>query len=235
MIYLQTILQRPDNEISKRVYTCQKKRPSPGDWCTLVQGDFESIGVQINEEQIASTSTKDYKSFIKKKVRKSALLCLEQIKSGHSKVREYKYLNFNKPQQYLTSKLFSNKQCALMFALKSKSVRGIRENFRNMYSDNTLCPVCERCADTQNHLIHCKVLQDIIPLTNEVCFSDIEGSLEEQKAFIQTYEKYLTLRVELLEESEPEHSLPGLYTGPLPPKAGSKRTTARRRIWDIIY
>ena len=105
-------------------------------------------------------------------------------------------LNFDKPQQYLTCKLFSNKQIALLFALKGKTVRGIRENFKNMYSDNTFCPVCQRCTDTQNHLIQCKVLQDIIPLPNEVHFSDMEGTLEQEMALIQTNEKYLALRDE---------------------------------------
>ena len=159
---------------------------------------------------------------------------LEDIKIGHSKVRENKYLSFQKPQQYLTSKMFSNKQCALMFAIKSKTVRGIKVNFRNMYSDNTLCPICEQSIDSQNHLIQCKVLQDIIPLPNEVHFSDIEGSIDQQKAFIEVYEKYLALRDELLEESETPSSLPGPYTGPLLPKAGSKRATARRGNGDII-
>ena len=234
MIYLQTILQRSDAELTKRVYTCQKNNPSPGDWFLLVKGDFESIGVPLNEEQIASTSPQVFKKFIKEKVRKSAFMYLEEIKSGHSKVRENKYCSFIKPQQYLTSKLFSNKQCALMFAIKSKTVRGFKENFRNLYSDNTLCPICERCIDSQNHLILCQVLQDIIPPTNRVQFSDIQGSLEQQKVFIETYEKYLLLRDELLEESEPHTSLPGLYTGPLLPKAGSKRAKAKRGNGDIF-
>ena len=69
-----------------------------------------------------------------------------------------------------------------------------------MYSENTLCPICERSIDSQNHVIQCKVLQDIIPLTNQVNLSDIEGSLEQQKDFIQIYEKYLALRDELLED-----------------------------------
>ena len=234
MIYLQTILQRSDNELIKQVYTCQKNSPSPGNWCTLVKGDFEAIGVEINEAQIASTSPQDFKKFIKEKVRNSAFMYLEEIKSGHSKVRENKYCSFQKPQQYLTSKLFSDKQCALIFALKSKTVRGKKDNFRNMYSDNTLCPICEQSIDSQNHVVQCKVLQDIIPLTNQVNLSDIEESLEQQKGFIQIYEKYLALRDELLEESQLHSSLPGLYTGPLLPMAGSKGATARRGNGDII-
>ena len=103
-----------------------------------------------------------------------------------------------------------------------------------MYSDNTLCPICERSIDSQNHLIQCKVLQDIIPLPNEVHFRDIEGSIDQQKAFIEVYEQYLALREELLEESETPSSLPGLYTGPLLPKAGSKGDKARKGNGDII-
>ena len=65
--------------------------------------------------------------------------------------------------------------------------------------------------------------------------SDIEGSLEQQKGFIQIYEKYLALTDELLlEESQVHSSLPGLYTGPLLPMAGSKGDTARRGNGDII-
>ena len=41
-------------------------------------------------------------------------------------------------------------------------------------------------------------------------------------------------RDELLEEVEPHSSLPGLYTGPLLPKAGSKGATSRRGNGDII-
>ena len=96
---------------------------------------------------------------------------LEEVKSGHSKVKENKYSSFQKPQPYLTSKLISNKQCALMFALKSKTVWGIRDSFLSV-------------KEVSIHIIQCQVLQDIIPLTNEVNFSDIGGSLEQQKAFI---------------------------------------------------
>ena len=36
LIYLQTILQRSDTEITKKIYKHQKTSPSPGDWCQLV-------------------------------------------------------------------------------------------------------------------------------------------------------------------------------------------------------
>ena len=60
-----------------------------------MKGDFESIGVDIHEEQIASTSPTDFKSLIKKTIWNTAFQYLEQIKGEHSKVRENKYVNFD--------------------------------------------------------------------------------------------------------------------------------------------
>ena len=62
-----------------------------------MKSDFESIGIQINEEEIASTSTQDFTSLIKKKIQETAFQYLEQIKSEHRKVRENNYLSFDKP------------------------------------------------------------------------------------------------------------------------------------------
>ena len=47
MIYLQTILKRSDDEITKRVYQAQKNNSSPGDWCELVGPDFKDMGIHI--------------------------------------------------------------------------------------------------------------------------------------------------------------------------------------------
>ena len=40
MIYLHTILRRHENEITNKVYQCQKRSPLPGDWYTLVSKDL---------------------------------------------------------------------------------------------------------------------------------------------------------------------------------------------------
>ena len=41
-----------------------KAEPLPGDWCKLVQKDFEDINLIITEDQIRSMSPADYKSII---------------------------------------------------------------------------------------------------------------------------------------------------------------------------
>ena len=113
----------------------------------------------------------------------------------------------DKLQEYLTSKLFSNQQCFLIFAMKSKTVRGVQANFKNLYSDNTLCPLCERSIDTQEHITHCQVLTNCIAGENVINFSHLTGTLEQQSSFIASYEKLLEVRDELLSEaSDPKAS-----------------------------
>ena len=41
MIYLQTVLKRPDEELIKQVYKCQQENPVYGDWCQLQKEDFD--------------------------------------------------------------------------------------------------------------------------------------------------------------------------------------------------
>ena len=52
MICLQTILKRPNKEIIKQVYKCQKESPVPGDWCTLLKEDLEKINEHISDDLI---------------------------------------------------------------------------------------------------------------------------------------------------------------------------------------
>ena len=65
MLYLLTIPRRQNNEITRKVYQCQKKSPLPGDWCKLVAGDFEKMGLNMSDEVIAQIAEGDYK-YLKK-------------------------------------------------------------------------------------------------------------------------------------------------------------------------
>ena len=49
----------------------------------------------------------------------------------------------------------------------------------------------------------------------------MRGTTEQQTDFLQVYEKYLRIRDELLECSGFGSSLPGLYAGPVLPRAAS--------------
>ena len=56
LLYLQTILKRPDHEVLKRVYMEQKKNPCRGDWVKLVEADLVELEISYDEEKIASVS-----------------------------------------------------------------------------------------------------------------------------------------------------------------------------------
>ena len=168
----------------------------------------------------------DYKKYIKSKVRNAAFQYLKALKSGHSKVRANVYHHFEKPQDYLTSDIFSNPQCFIILALKSNTLRGVKSNFKSMNPDNYLCPLCERVPDSQQHISQCQILQDILPFPSSIDYTGLRGTVLEQKEFIEKYEKYLVIRDELLiDHPDTQSSLPGLHTGPQLPQA---RTSAER-------
>ena len=108
LIYLQTILHRSDEEITKQIYMCQYNNPSLGDWCNLVEEDFNKIAIHMSKDHITSLNQSEYH----KQVRSKAFYNLNQVQSIHTKVNE----NMNNTQEYLTSKLFSNHQCFLIIA-----------------------------------------------------------------------------------------------------------------------
>ena len=137
LIYLQTIQKRHESDIVRRVYICQKENQLPGDWCKSVALDFEKIGVHMTDHEIENMSEYEYKTNIKKQVRKAAFTELEEIRTSHSKVSQNKYTSLNRPQDYIRSTSITSRQGSLLFSLRSKTVRGIKENWRFMGQENT--------------------------------------------------------------------------------------------------
>ena len=223
LIYLQTILKRPESDLIRRVYICQKENQLPGDWCQSVTNDFQKIGFYMNDHEVERMSEYEYKTHIKKHIRKAAFEELEEIRSSHSKVSQNKYSGLNRPQEYLRDRSITSKQSSLLFSLRSKTIRGIKENWSFMGQENTLCPLCERHQDSQSHVLNCPVMIRIKPkMNNHVRYEHINGSLEEQIQLVQEYEKYLELRDILLENNdEYQIGLPGPQPGPVLPKAAA--------------
>ena len=202
---------------------CQKANQLPGDWCQLVAKDFEKIGMHMEDKHIENMSEYEYKRLIKRQVRKAAFEELEDIRSRHSKVSQNSYDGLNKPQPYIRNTSISSRQCSLLFALRSKTVRGIKENWSFMGQENSLCPMCERHTDSQSHVLNCPVVVNIKPKLNEhILYEHVNGTLEEQIMFVREYEKYLELRDTLLEEDEEyQVGLPGPHAGPMHPQAAA--------------
>ena len=173
----------------------------------------------MSDELIAQIPEGDYKDLIKSKVHETAWKELETLKEGHSKVRDNIYAGYNHIQSYLKNRNITSRQSSIMFSLRSKTIRSIKANFPKQFS-SLLCPLCEAHEDSQENLLVCKVLQNILP-NNHIQYAHMRGTDEQQTKFLQVYEKYLHIRDELLDNSGLGSSLPGLYSGPVRPLAAS--------------
>ena len=91
MIYLQTLMKGPEDELTKRVYMKQKQSPSKGDYFNLVKDDFNLIGEAIDENEIATKSKDSHKRNIKAKISNAAFQYLKEKQNQHSKVKDIVY------------------------------------------------------------------------------------------------------------------------------------------------
>ena len=118
MIYLQTILQRPEGELIRNIYQEMKADPVKGDWSELVKSDFENFDLILTEDEIREMDIKKYKSLIKEKVREYSFLQFKEMQAGHTKGRQNQHEGLKSPQEYLLTNRLTNKQVSLLFNLK---------------------------------------------------------------------------------------------------------------------
>ena len=130
LIYLQTLLKRDDEELTKRILREQQKNPCPGDFALLIKDDCKKID-KLYDENFILASGSGYKAFIKQQIKSATFKELLAVQKKHSKVKVIKYEDF-KTQEYICSSIFSNDDVSLLAALRSHTVRGIRCNFRNL-------------------------------------------------------------------------------------------------------
>ena len=48
-LYLQTLIQRDNEELTKIIYNAQRNNPSKGDWIEMIQNDFKDMGIPFVE------------------------------------------------------------------------------------------------------------------------------------------------------------------------------------------
>ena len=71
-MFLQTILKRSEDELTRRVYMAQKDDPVKGVFANLVKSDLEIFDGSIDEEYIQLKSKSSLKVEIKEKIRIAA-------------------------------------------------------------------------------------------------------------------------------------------------------------------
>ena len=161
--FLQTILRREEEELTRRVLTAQLEDPCNGDFAELVRKDFNDIGLQFDLFFVASTGVIEYRKIVKNKIRDAALKHLKTLQQTHIKVNRIIYDKLE-TQPYLKSHIFSNEGTELLFALRTRTARTFKGNFSHLYGGKTECPFqCWDPAlyepaleDSQEHILVCK-------------------------------------------------------------------------------
>ena len=127
----------------------QRADTTDGDFCQLVDDDMRLLDLQLTDIQIGSISSFDLKKLVKVKARQASFKYLIDIKK---KIMDnISYMNSFLPQSYQLS--MTREQSSLMVALRTRTLRGIRCDFGNMYVDKQ-CPLpgCQE-PDSISHLL----------------------------------------------------------------------------------
>ena len=211
MTYLQTLLRRDDEELTKRILKAQVDNPCTGDFTKLVQEDFKMVDMTFDTNVIEHTSVEDYKAKVKQKIREAALKSLKNIQKTHSKVKDIIYDEL-KTQPYLKSPLFSNTETSLLSALRSRTADTFKANFRNKYGNVVSCPlVCwgdneGQEEDTQKHLLSCRKLKSEAVCnelaTGKIVYEDIFSDVKKQKEVVHLFSKLIEARLKILKEKD---------------------------------
>ena len=135
-----------------------KMSPSKNDWSEMILEDFNMIWEPYNENLIVSMSQNQYKSFIKNKIRNAAFEHLINLQQTHTKICIIKYTNLDNPQLYLLHPDFDNEMCSLLFNLRGRTVRNIKNNFHGMYISRC-CDICGFSVQNQENMLECPVLK----------------------------------------------------------------------------
>ena len=111
-------------------------------------------------------------------------------------------------QTYLQSALFNKIDFSTLFSLRSRTVRGIRNDFMEMYGPNLSCPLCGNHLDSLPELLSCfklktemQVQSESVKLSvNQTKYEDIFSvDITKQKRATDTYNLLLILREKLLD------------------------------------
>jgi hypothetical protein len=187
IMYHHHIVNSDDSETIKKIYIKQKEGTDKGDWFELVRNDFKFIGIEIIESEIRGIPKNVYKAKINKLIEKAAFEYMIKIKEGLTKLNKVKY-NSLSLQGYLKSKLFSNKEINLLYALRAR-VHPAKTNFRKMYVQNLKCSWGCQADEDQKHIFsQCKVL-DASYTNYENIFLSEKCQKEAIISFMQVEEK----------------------------------------------
>ena len=156
LTYYQVLMRRNDDEITKAIVMHQKQTRLKGDFYMQVINDLGVL--QISETEVIYSSEEGLKDLLKKKTHDAAYTFLMDAASKHSKVNNEAYENLE-GMVYFEDTRFTPDLSNLLFKFRTRMFN-VRNNFRNQYRTNLLCPLCNENEDSQEHLLECKIITE---------------------------------------------------------------------------
>ena len=223
ILYLHNILQKDENEMIRKIYNIQKENPTNGDFSELVKQDMITIGLDINEDELMKIPKSRFKRIVKQKIQQQVFSYLNELKKKHSKMENLHYVSFE-TAPYLKSPLFNSTDISLLLALRTRTVRGIRNDFGGLYNDK-LCPLKCGDTDTLKNVLTCKSLlqkHSTTEISNgDIRYEDIFGAdIKKQKRITELFKQLLEIRNQILQncsvnETDPVQSISTLQKFPI--------------------
>ena len=192
LMYLHTILSKPETELIRKVYQVQKSLPTSKDWFEIVSEDRKNLEINLSDEQISGMKKEKFRLVVTKSVIGYALSCLNTAaaKNENSKAKNLVKQELVR-EKYLKDKRFSKSECELLFALRTKM---IKRNFSSQYGNNLSCDLCSVQLDSQEHLLFCVKLCDKVNIPEGVEYNDLFKGVDKQLRIVKIFKQLLRTR-----------------------------------------
>ena len=141
----------------------------------------------------------DFQKIVKSVIKNAAFQHLLDLQKSHTK---YKHVNHTslKMQSYLFDQTMTQEDINLLFAMRTKTLRGIRSDFGNLY-DTDLCPLCGQHVDTIPALMDCQELL-AVPRTGATHEDIYSPSVDIQRTAVLQFRALLQTRERILDHKE---------------------------------
>ena len=174
----------------------QKANPAVGDFVKLVKEDLDKLGIKHNDLSDIETTKKELRTIVKD----VAFSKLSESSRRSTKMEHIRYSKLE-TQPYLSSKSLCQDERNILTSLRSRCVRGIKQNFKNMHRQCLHCPLmCNSehpFEDTQEHVLLCSKLKGSY-MDHDYVYSESMEQIEVTKQ----YTKLMEERTKLLEEGD---------------------------------
>ena len=158
ILYFKNILERETTELTKQIILAQKEDICKGDFYEQVAENLKELSISIQE--VENNSTLKLKEIVNKKAQSAAFNFLIHKAKHHTKVNESIYKNCEGMRHYNDPR-FSPILTNLLFKFRTRTYL-VKNNFRNNYANtNTMCPLCDKYEDTQQHVLQCQKVLEI--------------------------------------------------------------------------